>query len=235
MKKITSNKHTCWRCSTSDVSSTTHLVKDPVLDIAMRKYLVEGKLNSTDLGMLRQSRAGTLGLDLCSLVSNNVLIAQKQSVITVKQPVSLAVVQNEVLVVSQGQVLRFSKDGEARGSLTSLKQLVKPSDILSLRSGGLAVAHSDGVAIFSEEGKILKTFGKPGSRCYGLVEDDDGHLVTICANPGSKKAWLTEPGMTDVIFIDKLKDKVTKRIELVDVIQQEERKQTDCRFKHFSL
>ena len=67
------------------------------------------------------------------------------------------------------------------------------------------------------------------------MEDDDGHLLTICANPGSKKAWLTEPGMTDVIFIDKVKDKVTKRIELVDVIQQEERKQTDCRFKHFYL
>ena len=36
--------------------------------------------------------------------------------------------------------------------------------------------------------------------------------------------------MTDIIYIDASKDKVVKRIELVDVIQDEERKETKCRF-----
>jgi len=149
VKKITSNKHTCWRCSASSVSSESHLVKDPVLDLCAREYLARGKLNAADLEELRQSRLGHVGLDLGSLVTNGVLMARKQLVILAKQPVGVAIAEDEVLVVSQGNVLRFSKQGEARGHLTSAKPLKHPSDILRLSSGRLAVAHAEGVAFFS--------------------------------------------------------------------------------------
>ena len=108
VKKITSNKHTCWRCSASSVSSRDHLVKDPVLDLCARNYLAKGKLNPADLEELRQSRLGNAGLDLSSMVTNGVLMARKQLVILAKQPVGVAVAEDEVLVVSQGNVLRFS-------------------------------------------------------------------------------------------------------------------------------
>ena len=235
VKKITSNKHTCWRCSASSVSSESHLVKDPVLDLCARDYLAKGKLNPADLEELRQSRLGNVGLDLNSLVANGVLMARKQLVILAKQPVGVAVAEDEVLVVSQGNVLRFSKQGEARGRLTSPKPLENPSDILRLSSGRLAVAHAKGVAFFSQECEFLRNFEMVGCSCYGLAEDDEGHLLTISVNMSSKKAGLTEPGMTDVICIDTSKDKVVKRIELVDVIQEEERKETKCRFDQSRL
>ena len=235
MKKITSNKHTCWRCSTSSVSSISHLVKDPVLDLCARDYLAKGKLNSADLEALRQSRLGTVGLNLGSLVTNHVLVAHKQLVISARQPVGLAVAEDEVLVVSQGSVLRFSKQGEARGRLNSPQPLKHPSDILRLSSGRLAVAHAEGVAFFSQECEFLRNLDNVGGSCFGLAEDGEGHLLTISVNIGSEKAGLTEPGMTDVFFIDTSKDKVVKRIELVDVIEEEERMETKCRFDPRSL
>ena len=133
-------------------------------------------------------------------------------------------------MVSQGDVLRFSKQGEARGRLYSPRPLKNPSDILHLSSGRLAVAHEEGVAFFSQECEFLRNLDKVGGSCYGLAEDGEGHLLTISVNMGSEKAGRTEPGMTDVIYIDTSKDKVVKRIELVDVIQEEERKETKCRF-----
>ena len=172
---------------------------------------------------------GTVSLDLGSLVTNGVLVAHKQLVISARQPVGLAVAEDVVLVISQGNVLRFSKQGEARGHLISPQPLKHPSDILRLSSGRLAVAHAEGVAFFSQECEFLRNFDKVGGNCYGLAEDEEGHLLTICVNMGSKKAGLTEPGMTDVIYIDTFKDKVVKRIELVDVIQEEERMETKCR------
>jgi len=229
VKKITSNKHTCWRCSTSSVSSISHLVKDPVLDLCARDYLTGGKLNLADMEALRQSRMGTVGLNLCSLVTNGVIVAHKQMVISARQPVGLAVAEDEIMVVSQGDVLRFSKQGEARGRLYSPRPLKNPSDILHLSSGRLAVAHEEGVAFFSQECEFLRNLDKVGGSCYGLAEDGEGHLLTISVNMGSEKAGRTEPGMTDVIYIDTSKDKVVKRIELVDVIQEEERKETKCR------
>ena len=234
MKKITSNKHTCWRCSASSVSSISHLVKDPVLDLCARDYLTKGKLNPTDMKALRQSRMGKVGLNLGSLVTNGVLVAHKQLVISARQPVGLAVAEDEVLVVIQGDVLRFSKQGEARGRLNSPRPLKHPSGILHLSNGRLAVAHAEGVAFFSQECEFLSYLDNIGGSCYGLAEDGEGHLLTISVNMGSEKAGLTEPGMTDVIYIDTSKDKVVKRIELVDVIQEEEeeeeRKETKCRF-----
>ena len=138
MKKITSNKHTCWRCSASPVSSISHLVKDPVLDLCVRDHLSKGKLSPADMEALRQSRMGTVGLNLCSLVTNGVIVAHKQLVISVKQPIGLAVAEDEVMVVSQGDVLRFSKQGEARGRLNSPRPLINPPDILHLSNGRLA-------------------------------------------------------------------------------------------------
>ena len=229
VKKITSNKHTCWRCSASSISSSSHLVKDPVLDLCARDFLDNRKLNPADLEALRQSRMGTVGLDLCSLVTNGVLVAHKQLVIPARQPVGLAVAEDEVLVISQGNVQCFSRQGEARGHLISPQPLKHPSDILRLSSSGFAVAHAEGVAFFSQECKFLRNLDKVGGSCYGLAEDEEGHLLTISVNMDSKKAGLTEPGMTDVIYIDTSKDKVVKRIELVDVIQEEERMETKCR------
>ena len=230
VKKITSNKHTCWRCSASPVSSISHLVKDPVLDICARDYLAKGKVKAADMEALRQSRMGTVGLNLGSLVTNHVLAAHKQLIISARKPVSLAIAKDEVLVISQGDVLRFSKQGEARGRLNSPQPLKHPSDILHLSSGRLAVAHAEGVTFFSQGGEFLRNLGKVGVSCYGLAEDGEGHLLTICVNMRSEKAGLTDPGMTDVLFIDTSKDKVVKRIELVDVIQEEERMETKCRF-----
>ena len=56
--------------------------------------------------------------------------------------------------------------------------------------------------------------------CFGLAEDDEGKIVTINHNPSSEDSTtkITAPNTTDVFFIDKISDRVLKRIEMVDLI-----------------
>ena len=54
--------------------------------------------------------------------------------------------------------------------------------------------------------------------CFGLAEDDEGNIITINHNPNCEDSKITAANSTDVFFIDKVSDKVPKRIEMVDLM-----------------
>jgi hypothetical protein len=130
-------------------------------------------------------------------------------------------------------VLRYSRDGVLAGRLLPGRPFVDPSDILTLRSGQVAVRDDGGIQLFAADGQFLRRLGRETDRCYGLAEDGEGRLVTINVNENNLNLSVTEPGETDVFYIDVNIDKVVKRVELVDVIEPEEKSETKCRFLAF--
>ena len=177
----------------------------------------------------------TVPLDLLFLRSpgSGVLEAREQLTITGLQgPMSLALGrEGELLVVCRGEggVRRYNREGKFLGRLVPGRQFDKPSDVLVLSSGLVAVRDELGIQLFGATGEFLKSLGRDTDRCFGLAEDEEGRLVTINCNEGGEmaKGHVTEPGQTDVFFIDVGKDKVVKRMELEDVVEAQKSK---CRF-----
>ena len=59
-------------------------------------------------------------------------------------------------------------------------------------------------------------------RCFGLAEDDEGRIITINCNSNTvdeSRVKITLCNNTDVFFIDKISNKVVKRIEMIDLIE----------------
>ena len=172
-------------------------------------------------------------LDLLSLRSpgSGVLEAREQLTISGLQgPMSLALSrEGELLVVCRGEggVRRYSREGKFLGRLVPGRKFDKPSDVLVLSSGLVAVRDELGIQLFGATGEFLKSLGRDTDRCFGLAEDEEGRLVTINWNEGGKAAHVTRPGQTDVFFIDVGKDKVVKRMELEDVVKEVKRTQLE--------
>ena len=150
----------------------------------------------------------------------------------------LAVMETgDLLVVcrEEGVVRRYTREGKLLGHLCPSWSFSKPSDILILRgSGQIVVMDQHEILLFTGDGESLlkrRICQSEIDSCYGLAEDDSGHLLTVNCNEGQNKRpkAMTGLGQTDVFFIDIAKDRVVKRIELVDVIAAEERVETRCR------
>jgi len=137
--------------------------------------------------------------------------------VTVLQDKSLAVVCRDANCVAryniQGGFLEFLKPG---------REFVKPSDILTLASGEVLVRDDRGIQLFGRDLQFVKTIAEDWiDHCFGLAEDDEGRIITINNNPckGDSKVKITAPNTTDVFFIDKVSDRVLKRIEMIDLIE----------------
>jgi hypothetical protein len=164
------------------------------------------------------------------------LLEAKQRLVIkdLKGPVGLTVLGDQtVAVVCKGDctVRRFSKDGQFIGLVTGLREFVKPADILALRSGEFVVRDELGIQMFGEQSNFIKNLGVNFiNRCYGLAEDGLGRVITINCNSGvGGQGRLTEPGETDVFYIDTVSGAVIKRVELIDIVGEEKFKSA-CRF-----
>ena len=156
-------------------------------------------------------------LDLLSLRSpgSGVLEAREQLTISGLQgPMSMALSrEGELLVVCRGEggVRRYNREGQFLGRLAPGREFDKPSDVLVLSSGLVAVRDELGIQLFGATGEFLKSLGRDTDRCFGLAEDEEGRLVTINCNEGGVTRHVTAPGQCDVFFIDVAEDKVVKR------------------------
>ena len=95
----------------------------------------------------------------------------------------------------------------------------KPTDILKLSSGKIAVRDQEGIQLFSEEGDFIRHVGSEHQNKYfGLAEDDKGNIITIndcskATGPGS----MTAPGQTDVFYFNE-DNLLVKHVQMVDII-----------------
>ena len=132
-----------------------------------------------------------------------------------------------LLVVCKGanKVSRYSQAGEFLGVLKPGRELVKPSDILTLNSGELVVRDDRGIQLFGSDLQFIEYVAEESiDLCYGLAEDDEGRIITINQNPSSYSGGcggkITAVNTTDVFFIDKMTNSVVKRIEMVGLIEE---------------
>merc|ERR1719427_634813 len=156
-----------------------------------------------------------------------------------KGPVGLTLLFDKTLAVvcrGDGTVRRFSTEGQFLGLVTGQRQLVRPTDILLLRSGEFVVRDELGIQMFEAQGKFIKNLGENFvNRCYGLAEDELGRIITINCNTGAGGGGdLTDLGHTDVFYIDRESGDVVKRVELIDIVEEEGRPQSACRFLTYS-
>merc|ERR1719244_885552 len=118
-------------------------------------------------------------------------------------------------------VSRYNINGEFLGVVKPGREFVKPSDILTLASGELVVRDDRGIQLFGSDLQFIKFVAEEWiDRCFGLAEDDEGRIITINQKPSScgSVVKITSANNTDVFFIDKMTNKVVKRIEMVDLI-----------------
>jgi len=142
----------------------------------------------------------------------------------VEGPMGVTILSDRSLaVVCRGanNVCRYSQDGKLLEVLKPGRELVKPSDILTLSSGELVVRDDRGIQLFGSDLQFIKFVAEEWiDRCFGLAEDDEGRIITINQKPSScgSVVKITAANNTDVFFIDKMTNKVVKRIEMVDLI-----------------
>merc|ERR1719397_2097917 len=130
-------------------------------------------------------------------------------------------------------VLKFSRSsGKCLGELKGLKNFEKPTNILLLRNGEIAIRDGQGIHLFNSEGIYTKDIGvKMQNRYFGLAEDIvTGHVITLNCNIGDVEPGnLTDPGETDIFFISVPDGNVKKRVEIIDLIDEKERRLSCCR------
>jgi len=131
------------------------------------------------------------------------------------------------------KVLKFSRSsGKCLGELKGLKNFEKPTNILLLHNGEIAVRDGQGIHLFNSEGIYNKDIGvEKQNRYFGLAEDSStGNIITLNCNIGDVEPGnLTDPGETDIFFINVTSGKVWKRVEIIDLINEENRRLSCCR------
>ena len=148
------------------------------------------------------------------------------SIKDLKGPIGVTVLADSSLaVVCRGanSVSRYDKEGAFLGIVRPGREFVKPSDILTLSSGEFVVRDDRGIQLFSVNLEFVKFVAEDWiDRCFGLAEDDEGRIITINCNSNTvdeSRVKITLSNNTDVFFIDKISNKVVKRIEMVDLIE----------------
>merc|ERR1712129_44932 len=110
-------------------------------------------------------------------------------------------------------------------------------------SGEVAVRDERGIQLFDGHLQFVQFVAEEWiDRCFGLAEDDEGRIITINYNANSVESLvkITSSSCTDVFFIDVASNKVIKRIEMVDLIEDSvellkiQPEMSACRFLAYS-
>merc|ERR1740137_93525 len=167
-------------------------------------------------------------LSVATLGPDGVAVLAAQETLVIKDlagPIGVTVLADGSLaVVCRGGncVSRYSMGGEFLGNIMPGREFVKPSDILTLASGEVAVRDERGIQLFDGHLQFVQFVAEEWiDRCFGLAEDDEGRIITINCNANCVESLvkITNSGCTDVFFIDVASNKVIKRIEMVDLIE----------------
>ena len=151
------------------------------------------------------------------------------------RPIGLCLLNNGNLVVAstfEDKVKIYLPSGELQ-SIVQIpgRRFKRPTDMTALANGQFAVRDRTGVMVFSSEGSFLwkPTYWKEtgdGSQCFGLAQDDSGHLVAILESGKGQ--------VPSLIFFDLNTRKITYERVLDDVVRVEDLRRSKCRFLTYS-
>jgi len=105
------------------------------------------------------------------------------------------------------------------------KNIEYSAEIASLNENEFIILSPTQKKIFHFEGtgKLLRTLEfKSLNSCSGLAVDKQGLVVTVNKCVEGDRGTVTEQGLTDLVFLDIQKGKVIKRLEMTDLIGEEE-------------
>eukprot|EP00092_Neocalanus_flemingeri_P032122 GFUD01034913.1.p2 GENE.GFUD01034913.1~~GFUD01034913.1.p2 ORF type:complete len:293 (-),score=92.57 GFUD01034913.1:54-932(-) len=158
---------------------------------------------------------------------------------TLTKPIGICLLQNKNVVVAstfEDKVKIFSNSGNFIRQVVPGASFNRPSDMVTLRSGDFVVRDDVSIQFFNSEGKYIRSLDSGHiNKCYGLTENDMGHLVTINENKGTvwrrgknvSREGGTAEGETDLLFFNVESGQLVKRIELADIIQDKQK--SKCR------
>jgi hypothetical protein len=127
-------------------------------------------------------------------------------------------------VVKDNTVKMWSRDGLCIGEVVGDRQFSNPSDVVCLGGMGFAVKDKNGIMMFDMQGKYVRKLEVDKlDTCSGMAVDNLGRIVIINKCGEGDEGKLTLRGETDILYIDILKEKVVKRVEMVDIIAEKEK------------
>jgi len=146
--------------------------------------------------------------------------------------VGMVMVQGVLVTVSatENSVTMWSRDGGLIGSVEGGSSFKAPYNVVALEGLGFAVLDKQGIHMFNFKGQFVKTLIVDKlDTCRGLVVDNMNRMVVInrCFPRDGDLGILTAPGQTDILYIDLDKEKVVKRVEMIDILEDTDK--SDCK------
>jgi len=104
----------------------------------------------------------------------------------------------------------------------------RPTDLATFSDGNFVVRSESAICLFDKEGNLIRLIGEKNfAKSFGLATDGQSHLIAISIGT-NKSSSLTKPGETDILFVDINTGRISRRIELGDII--EDKSKYNCRF-----
>jgi len=127
-------------------------------------------------------------------------------------------------VEKENTVKMWSRDGLCTGEVVGDREFSNPSDVVCLGGMGFAVKDKKGIMMFDMQGKFVRKLAVDKlDTCSGMAVDNLGRIVIINKCGEGDEGRLTLRGETDILYIDIMKEKVVKRVEMVDIIAEKEK------------
>ena len=114
--------------------------------------------------------------------------------VAIPAPGGIVVSGENLLVVSEKQILRFKLDGEANGAFVATGTLDGPYALAAEASGNIYASGGNGqVCVFGSDGKLIRRIGKAGGAPRsGLFESSGmGDVTALCIGP-DKNLWVQD-------------------------------------------
>lgn len=144
-------------------------------------------------------------------------------------PIGLCLLATGTIVVAStfdDKVKMFDGEGRFVRAVEGGGAFRRPSDMVALRVGGFVVRDDQSLRLFGESGEFVASLGedRAATRCYGLAEDHQGHLVSLQVQRSGTKG-------PELAFTNISTRKMVRRVELEEVVGDTARSR--CRFLAF--
>jgi len=165
------------------------------------------------------------------------LNAMVVNIIPCTEDVTAMVMVQDVLVTvssTENSIKMWNRDGGFLRSVSGKTSFQHPTDAIVIKAKGFLVLDRIGLHMFDYNGNFLKTlFVDKLDTCRGMVLDSTGRVVVINRCFSGDQGMLTGQGQTDILYIDVEKEKVVKRVEMIDIL--EDKNKSDCKALGFFM
>ena len=117
--------------------------------------------------------------------------------------------------------------------ITPNSEFLPPRNLLLRKNGEIVIIDEEGIKLYNKDLKLLRCIRPkvPLSECYGLTEDNAGHLVTVNVNRSG--CGVTNKGSSSIFIIDLKTEHIFRIIDLGELIDETQQAMSRCEFIAF--